>query len=152
MSSVRSASLRETAHSFCCALLSPPPPSDLLARHFGTTPKITEHGPEWAQSRLPFLAKTFTGTRQCEDYFQMMSQVLDLSLPSDAFPGKDGFIVDAEANMVSVVGKGTLTSRKTGKAWDEHFIYRFSEFDHEGRIGHWEIWADPLSAWEAVGS
>ena len=100
---------------------------------------------------LPFLAKTFAGKDECEQYFQLMTSVLDMSLPEDAFPGKDGFIVDAEAGMVSVVGKGRFTSKKTGKGWDETFIYRFSGFDAEGRIGHWEIWADPLSAWEAVG-
>lgn len=80
-----------------------------------------------------------------------MTNVLDMALGDDAFPKPEGFIVDAEAGMVSVVGKGRFTSRKTGKAWDEQFIYRFSGFDEEGRIGHWEIWADPLSAWEAVG-
>jgi hypothetical protein len=52
--------------------------------------------------------------------------------------------------MVSVVGKGKFASKKTGKAWDEQFIYRFDEFDSDGKIGHWEIWADPQSAWEAV--
>ncbi|EUC48699.1 hypothetical protein COCMIDRAFT_86471 [Bipolaris oryzae ATCC 44560] len=151
MASSRSTSLREATHSFCSALLSPPPPSDLLSKYFSSTPKITEHGPEWARSRLPFLAKTFSGKQGCEEYFQLMSGVLDMSLPSDAFPGKEGFIVDAEANAVTVVGKGRFASKKTGKAWDEQFIHRFSEFDEQGKIGHWEIWADPLSAWEAVG-
>jgi len=51
---------------------------------------------------------------------------------------------------VSVVGKGRFESVKTGKAWDEQFIYRLSDFDVNGMIGHWEIWADPLSAWNAV--
>lgn len=37
------------------------------------------------------------------------------------------------------------------KSWEEDFVYRLSGFDEEGRIGHWEIWADPLSAWDAVG-
>ena len=74
-----------------------------------------------------------------------------MMLPEDAFPLTDGFIVDARTNMVSVVGKGTFKSKKTRKGWDEEFIYRFSGFDEEGRIGHWEIWADPLSAWVAVG-
>jgi len=53
--------------------------------------------------------------------------------------------------VVTVVGTGTFASIKTGKEWSEKFIYRFSGFDREGRIGHWEIWADPLSAWVAVG-
>jgi hypothetical protein len=74
-----------------------------------------------------------------------------MKLPSDAFPAADGFIVDAASRMVSVVGKGRFVAKKTGKGWDEQFIYRFSGFDEEGKIGHWEIWADPLSAWVAVG-
>jgi hypothetical protein len=81
-----------------------------------------------------------------------MTDVLEMSLSSDAFPeAGEGFIVDAETGLVSVVGKGRFTSKKTRKGWNEQFIYRFSEFDDEGRIGHWEIWADPLSAWDAVG-
>lgn len=144
--------LRAVTHGFCQALISPPPPKELLARYFSSEPKITEHGPEWSRERLPFLAKTFKGKEGCEEYFQIMTEVLEMSLPHDAFPkAEEGFIVDAEAGMVSVVGKGRFKSRKTGKGWDEQFIYRFSEFDGEGKIGHWEIWADPLSAWDAVG-
>jgi hypothetical protein len=52
---------------------------------------------------------------------------------------------------VSVVAHGIFESVKTGKKWEEDFIYRLSGFDEEGKIGCWEIWADPLSAWDAVG-
>jgi hypothetical protein len=151
-SSTRKTTLMQSTHAFCKALLFPPPPAELISQHLSSSPKITEHGPEWSRSRLPFLAKTFTGKDGCEEYFKLMTDVLEMSLSDDAFPAADeGFIVDAETEMVSVVGKGRFTSRKTGKGWDEHFIYRFSEFDEHGKIGHWEIWADPLSAWVAVG-
>jgi hypothetical protein len=78
-------------------------------------------------------------------------------LPKDAFP-RSGYVVDAEAKaeggdlkgIVTIVGRGTFASIKTGNQWSEKFVYRFSGFDDEGRIGHWEIWADPLSAWVAV--
>jgi hypothetical protein len=153
--------LLHTTKEFCSALISPPSPPALLKQFFRPEgPKITEHGPSWASSRLPFLGKTFSGVEDCIKYFQVLSEVLEMSLPEDAFPWADGFIVDAEAGessegagkgMVSVVGKGTFKSKKTGKGWDEQFIYRFSEFDESGKIGHWEIWADPLSAWVAVG-
>lgn len=65
--------------------------------------------------------------------------------------------VDAEVEgeqgkgVVTVVGKGAFKSLKAGEGWSESFIYRLSGFDDEGRIGHWEVWADPLSAWVAVG-
>lgn len=147
----RSTTLRTQAHAFCIALFSPPPPPVLLSTHFTSHPKITEHGPTWAQTLLPFLGKTFTGHAACEQYFTLLGQILEMDLPPDAFPGPEAFIVDAEANMVSVVGKARFKSKATGKAWDEEFIYRLSEFDGEGRVGHWEIWADPLSAWVAVG-
>ncbi|KAL6711922.1 hypothetical protein ACN47E_002965 [Coniothyrium glycines] len=147
----RSTTLRSTTHAFCRTLISPPPTSELLARYFGSNPKITEHGPEWARARLPFLAKTFEAKEGCEEYFALMTSTLTMNLMDDSMPGKEGFIVDAETGMVSVVGKGRFSSKKTGKDWDEQFIYRFSEFDNDGKIGHWEIWADPLSAWEAVG-
>lgn len=51
---------------------------------------------------------------------------------------------------VSVVAHAMFESVTTGKRWEEDFIYRLSGFDQEGKIGCWEIWADPLSAWEAM--
>lgn len=78
-------------------------------------------------------------------------------LPDDAFPGPEGFIVDASAEVegkkgvVSVVGKGKFESVATGRSYEETFMYRFSGFDDEGRIVWWEIWSDSLSAWDAVG-
>ncbi|UPX11496.1 uncharacterized protein EKO05_0002101 [Ascochyta rabiei] len=151
MASTRNTTLRGTASAFCAALISPPPPSELLSQYFSSEPKITEHGPEWSRSRLPFLAKTFTGKDGCEEYFKLMTETLEMALDKDAFPNAKDFIVDANAGMVSVVGKGHFSSKKTGKGWDEQFIYRFSGFDEKGKMGHWEIWADPLSAWDAVG-
>lgn len=53
--------------------------------------------------------------------------------------------------MVSVKGKAVFKAIETGRAWEEEFIYRLSEFGEDGKIGHWEIWADPLSAFGAVG-
>ncbi|TKA83795.1 hypothetical protein B0A55_00025 [Friedmanniomyces simplex] len=53
--------------------------------------------------------------------------------------------------VVSVVGQAKFRAVGTGREWEEEFCYRLSGFDEEGRIGHWEVWADPLSAWVAVG-
>lgn len=146
------AALRTSAHAFCSALRDPPAPPELLSTYFTSAPRITEHGPAWAQTRLPFLGKTFQGHEGCLEYFTLLGGVLKMQLPEDAVPGPGGFIVDAESGMVSVVGKGYFESKKTGKGWHEQFIYRLSDFDAEGKIGYWEIWADPLSAWEAVGA
>lgn len=41
--------------------------------------------------------------------------------------------------VVSVVGSATFKSLKTGRGWDEQFIYRLSEFDEDEMIRYWEI-------------
>ena len=93
--------------------------------------------------------------------------MLDFLPGDETFPGLAGIVVDAEAEIgdegtsegegwagkgvVHVKAKARFRSKKTGRDWEEEFAYRLSGFDGEGRIGRWEIWADPLSAWVAVG-
>ncbi|CAL8575247.1 hypothetical protein XPA_001182 [Xanthoria parietina] len=48
-------------HAFISAFIAGSPPSETLSKYFTPTASIHEHGPTWARSRLPFLAKTFTG-------------------------------------------------------------------------------------------
>jgi hypothetical protein len=150
------------SYAFCQALLDPQlDPARLIATRFvDAEPKITEHGPPWCRERLPFLAKTFVGREGCLEYFRLLGDTLRMHMGEGTFPGPSGFIVDEEtilpevdgAGVVCVVGRAKFESVKTGRSWDEQFIYRLSGFDSAGRIGHWEIWADPLSAWDAVGS
>ena len=71
------------------------------------------------------------------------------------------FVVDAEAlgpggeeegkGVVTVKMSAAFKSVKSGEGWEEEFVYVLSGFDEEGRIGRQELWADPLSAWVAVG-
>ncbi|PVI08241.1 hypothetical protein DM02DRAFT_495863, partial [Periconia macrospinosa] len=159
--------LLRTTQQFCHALITPPRSPSTLLTHFFTAssaPKIHEHGPSFATPRLPFLGKLFTGHTACLEYFSLLNATLEMDLSEDAFPGPEGFVVDSDAvvvdddgvvgglrGVVHVVGKGRFRSRKTGKGWDEVFAYRFSGFDDEGRFERWEVWADPLSAWVAVG-
>jgi len=152
----RSALLRSRTQAFCDAFLDLPnnPPDKLLAKHFtSTNPRITEHGPTWANDKLPFLGKTFAGRDGCLEYFTLLSEVLAFIPNEDTFPSKEGFIVDDQASAepthggsgkgwdgrgaVSVVGNATFKAIKTGKDWDEQFIYRLSDFDEDGKIGHW---------------
>ena len=156
--------IRKMAHDFCRALILKSP-TEVLDEYMVSEPKITEHGPEWAEKRLPFLGKTFEGRKGCDQYFKLLSETLKMDLNENSFPDLSGCSADARAEArtgadelisetvgtVSLVGKGRFTSLKTGTSWEERFIYRFSGFDSNGRIGHWEIWADPLSAWVAVG-
>ena len=60
-------------------------------------------------------------------------------------PGVEGW------GMVLVKAKAQLAGVKSGKGWEEDFVFLFSDFDGEGKIGSMEIWADNLSAWEGVG-
>ena len=103
------------------------------------------------------------------EYFELLGSTLEFTPSEDTFPAKEGYVIDERAaaggegkqggegagwdgrGAVSVVGKGRFKATKAGKSWDESFIWKLSEFDEEGRVGHWEIWADPLSAWVAVG-
>jgi len=162
----RSSLLRSRTHAFCQAFLESKPPSEILDTHFTSSPKITEHGPSWATSRLPFLGRSFhrrkgsghssieTSSTTCDDYFSLLASTLSFHPDKHTFPSSSDFVVDASAGgngLVSVVAHAKFASVATGESWEEDFIYRLSGFDEEGRIGHWEIWADPLSAWEAVG-
>jgi len=156
----RSAMLRKCAHAFCMALAN----TEFDAHNFvstffvpGEASSITEHGPGWARKKLPFLGQTFQGRDGCVEYFQHLSQTLNLHLPVDAFPPDAELIVDPDAEVdgpyngvVCVTGKGKFEAKETGWRWHEKFIYKLSGFDDDGRVTHWEIWSDPLSAWSAL--
>jgi hypothetical protein len=71
-----------------------------------------------------------------------------MALPHDAFPADEELVVDPEAviddgeggktsGVVCVVGKGRFESKETGWGWEEHFIYKLSGFDEDGRVTHW---------------
>lgn len=218
--------LRARAVSFCQSFVRGRSPWEILEDHFipdtngiqdsRCRPKITEHGPRWAISRLPFLSRTFIGRdfkpndddasrkdqpetgETCDAYFRLLTATLEFKPDEDVFPRPEGFAVDIHADdktpdqisgsvlgsnpstgpgssssdsestsaaagadtgraggnrggVVTVVGHASFSSKKTGRTWKEQFIHRLSAFDELGRIGHWQIWADPLSAWMAVG-
>ena len=59
-------------------------------------------------------------------------------------------MVDSKRETVTIKLRARFASIKTGKSWEEHFVYVLSEFDEDYKIGSQELWADPLSAWMAV--
>ena len=59
-------------------------------------------------------------------------------------------MVDGEMGTVTIKLHAEFASVKTGKGWEEDFIYVLSDFDEDMKIGSQELWADPLSAWMAV--
>lgn len=170
-SSDRVHNMRSVAEEFCKAFAAGMAPTAILTRFFGPAPKITEHGPAFAKTRLPFLATTFRGRRQddgsrggcgsrdtCDDYYDILTSMLSFHPHPDTVPPKESFLVactrDAHGRWqggVTIKLHASFSSIKTGRSWSEEFVYVLSEFDDETKIGHLEIWADPLSAWMAVG-
>jgi len=115
-----------------------------IAPLFIPSPTITEHGP--LTPSVPFL-NTFSGPTALEKYMSILARLLKVS---DASYGEP--IVDVSHNSVCVKGRGKFTwIEGKGKdiQWSEEFVYVLSEFDESGKIGRWEVWADPLSAWLA---
>ncbi|MCJ1463299.1 hypothetical protein MMC07_001905 [Pseudocyphellaria aurata] len=161
--------VRATAEGFCKAFVAGISPTEMLDTFFASNPKITEHGPQWAQARLPFLATTFCGRRThgnertstgttCDDYYDILASTLSFHPTEGTVPPKEEFRVAVTKNLegkwhsaVTIKLHANFTSIKTGKGWEEDFIYLMSDFDDDMKIGHLELWADPLSAWMAVG-
>ncbi|KAL9129281.1 MAG: hypothetical protein Q9217_002228 [Psora testacea] len=150
--------MRNTAYHFCESFAGGLAGPECLNRYFTPNPKITEHGPLWATTRLPFLGITFEGRREqngptrrtCDDYYDFLTSTLTFDPRSVIFPQRHQFAVDPEAGIVTVKLHAKFASVKTGKDWEEDFVYVLSEFDDNGKIGCQDLWADPLSAWMAV--
>ena len=149
--------LRSTAYDFCKAFVAGISPSETLDTFFTPDPTILEHGPAWATSRLPFLATSFQGRRTtatsktCDDYYELLTSTLSFHPSDNTLPPREDFMVDVEKRTVTVKLHAKFASVKTGKSWEEDFVYVLSEFDENFKIGRQELWADPLSAWVAVG-
>lgn len=173
--------LCSTVQQFCQKFVAGEDHEGILDTCFSNaTPRITEHGPEWANFHLPYLAKTFSGRRKacstatdsllrpegispssklqklnCEDYFEALTSTLAFHPDENTFPCVKEFIVDpgtksGDGGSVVINAKSKLSSVRTGAVWEETFVFMFRDFDADGRIGHLEIWSDSLSAWTAV--
>lgn len=154
--------IRDTAETFCKAFVAGSPPSETLDKYFTSNAKILEHGPKWATVRLPFLGITFQGRSSqkfantslkntCDDYYDLLTSVLSFHPSDDTMPPKEEFMVDPKRGTVTIKLHAKFASLRTGKSWEEDFVYVLSEFDEDYKIGSQELWADPLSAWMAVG-
>ena len=178
--SKKSHHLHHLTTSFINAFIAKCPPAEILNIYFTPTASITEHGPIWARERLPFLATTFRGRRQkaipdlqeqsrpqrqqqdetqqntLDDYYALLIQTLKFLPQSDTLPPESEYIIDERANKVVVKLKGKFESLRTGKGWEEDFVYVMEmrhavEGEEEWKIERLELWADPLSAWVACG-
>ena len=158
---IRASGIRDTAEAFCKAFIAGSPPTETLNKYFTPDAKILEHGPAWASECLPFLGITFQGRRSqrlsnaslkntCDDYYDLLTSVLSFHPSKDTLPPKEDFMVDPKRETVTIKLRARFASIKTGKSWEEQFVYVLSEFDEDYKIGSQELWADPLSAWMAV--
>lgn len=159
--------MRNTAEGFCKAFAAGSSPREMLDKFFTTTPRITEHGPPWAKTRLPFLG-AFHGRRNhennetsegttCDDYYDILTSTLSFHPSPDTVPPREDFLIAIRKNSegkrqgaVIIKLHAKFASIRTGKSWEENFVYILSDFDDGMKIGHLELWADPLSAWMAV--
>lgn len=166
---LRTENIRSTAEGFCKAFVAGMAPSKILDTYFTSKPKITEHGPLWAKSRLPFIGTTFYGRRKedtgakdiadtCDDYYDRLNATLTFHPHANTVPSREEFLVsNGKTNDgrwhsgVTIKLNAKFTSIRTGQSWEEDFVYVLGEFDENVKIGHLELWADPLSAWLAVG-
>lgn len=166
---LRDEGMRSTAEGFCEAFVAGMASSKMLDTYFTSNPKITEHGPSWAKTRLPFLGSTFSGRRRrdagaandantCDDYYDLLNATLSFHPHAHTVPAKEEFLIASGTTndgrwwgAVTIKLNAGFASVRTSKSWEEDFVYVLSEFDENLRIGHLELWADPLSAWLAVG-
>ena len=59
------------------------------------------------------------------------------------------YTVDTESCKVCVKGQAKFTAKQTGQSWDETFVYML-DFDTEGKVTDWKIWADSGAAYLAL--
>jgi hypothetical protein len=87
-------------------------------------------------------------------YLQVLSETLKVYVSENRFPGSERFIADPSAKVdwqdglggaVCIVGRVEFESVKDGADVARAFIYRLSDFDEEGRIGHWIFSVSPSS-------
>ncbi|EXJ70893.1 uncharacterized protein A1O5_05885 [Cladophialophora psammophila CBS 110553] len=133
--------LLAAAQAFCNSLANKEAP-DKIFSHFASAEDVLalEHGlPQLA----PFLGREFRGHKGLEEYFGLLSSTLkyeDMRFSN--------FVVDAQVSKVSVRGEAKFIWTKTGQSWDEVFTYVL-EFDEEGKVKVYEVWADSGAAYLA---
>lgn len=141
--------------AFCRHFISGASPQVILDECFqAELPRIHEHGPEWASSKLPYLFKTWCGRGlakgTCDDYFKVLGETLRFFPDDHSIPSSESFLVDPFNRKGVIKARCRLEGAVSGVSWEEQFIFLFSEFNSENKIGLLEIWSDTLSAWKAV--
>ncbi|PFH52594.1 hypothetical protein AMATHDRAFT_139771 [Amanita thiersii Skay4041] len=133
--------LLATAERFCGAFVQRES-IDTILSFFSSTQevRIIEHGEPLL---APFLGKWFNGLSGVQAYFEMIGSLL--SWDDIRF---SEFVIDEELGKVAVKGGGQFTWKSTGDSWKESFAYVL-DFDEEGMITQYQVWADSGAAYLA---
>ncbi|KAJ3743416.1 hypothetical protein DFH05DRAFT_1207838 [Lentinula detonsa] len=133
--------LLSSATSFCDAFAQNKDLDSILS-HFSTTHQVSaiEHG---EKAIAPFLGRPFEGLDGVRSYFDTIAALL--SYENMEF---SEFTVDAEAGRVACKGKAKFLWIQTKETWDETFAYML-DFDDEGKITNYQVWADSGAAYLA---
>lgn len=139
--------MRDTIESFTKAFASRSD-IDTLMSHFSTTHAISayEHG---LALLAPFLGKEFKGRHGEEsvpEYFGIVAKYLAYENMSFG-----EWVVDTEAHKICVKGRAKFTwieGDVKGQSWEEEFMSLF-DFDQDGKITDYQIWADTGAAYLA---
>ena len=94
----------------------------------------------------PFLGRDFAGVHDVREHFATI-------LSSTAYGRMtfSNYIADTSTRQVSVRGEAVFTSKIPGESWNEIFTYVL-DFDDEGRVKRYQIWADTGPAFIASRS
>lgn len=113
-----------------------------IVSHFSTTHEVcvVEHG---EKALAPFLGRSFDGLDGARLYFETIAALLSYEKMEFS-----EFTVDSEARKVACKGRARFTWNETGESWDETFAYML-DFDDEGKITDYQVWADTGSAYLA---
>lgn len=142
------AQLLASASAFCNAFASQAPVDEILT-HFSQSHLVSarEHG---LPLLAPFLGRQFSGLNgsptSVEAYFKLLQKYIryeDMSFGE--------WVVDSEARKVSCKGKARFVWTEgvgDGQWWDEQFAY-ILDFDQEGKVTDYQVWADSGAAYLA---
>ncbi|KAJ5613606.1 hypothetical protein N7528_007260 [Penicillium herquei] len=147
--------LVDSVNALLSAFTSSNPPIPSIVSAFTTvpTPFIHEHGlPQLA----PFLGHTFSGVEGISEYFETLSQTLNIH--SMVFEPDPEWLVDLTNLCVTLRGTARFEWKDTKNSWSETFIYRIAlatdtsdDQEKRGRIliSEYQVWADTGAAYLA---
>ncbi|KAJ5116351.1 hypothetical protein N7456_000699 [Penicillium angulare] len=146
------ASLIESTQSLLHALTTNSPITTITSTFTSSPePLIHEHG---LQQLAPFLGRSFTGADGISQYFDILSQFLEIK--SMDFEPDSEWIVDESTMCVCLRGTATFIWKETNNSWGETFVYRIKLAREDSGakkgqllVSEYKVWADTGAAYLA---